>query len=242
MFKSEASVNTKTIFDFYDATLQIIDFVISRTSDSLAETMIKAMPLLAPLPNAISIYFIAQHALGYNTVQAFAAAAALECMFFALTEVTLICWDGTQTDRRYWWPLGIIGVAFSGYFALVLWLVYKLEAAQGNYAPMAFPFVSLVAAIALGCFRWHKRNCATVQRPARRVVQKDAAQDATLHKEIVHDVQLEAPAQSEDAQPDKRQRAKQMHLEGISQAQISRDLDVHRNTVRLWVKSNGVHP
>lgn len=234
---------TTKIFNFYDALLQVIDFIISRTSDSLAETMIKAMPLLAPLPNAISIYFIAQHALGYNTVQSFAAAAALECMFFALTEVTLICWDGTQADRRYWWPLGIIGVAFAGYFGLVLWLVYKLEATQGNYAPMAFPFVSLVAAIALGCFRWHKRNCAVVQRPVRRTVQKEIAQDAippVAHKEIVQLVQPESPAQSEDAQPDKRQRAKQLHGEGLTIAQISRELDVHRNTASAWIR-NG-HP
>lgn len=214
---------TTKIFNFYDALLQIIDFIISRTSDSLAETMIKAMPLLAPLPNAISIYFIAQHALGYNTVQAFAAAAALECMFFALTEVTLICWDGTQSDHRYWWPLGIIGVAFTGYFGLVLWLVYKLEAAQGNYAPMAFPFVSLVAAIALGCFRWHKRNCAIVQRTHKRTVQK-----------------IEPVVQPEPAQPptaDKRHRAKQLHSEGLTIAQISKELDAHRNTVSAWVRN-----
>lgn len=69
------------------------------------------------------------------------------------------------------------------------------------------------------------------------------------HKEKLHSVQDEVPAQPEpdnaqpaaDAQPDKRQRARQMHLEGISKAQIARDLGVHRNTVQLWT-SNGVQP
>lgn len=228
------------IFDLYDSALHFVDFVVSRTSDSLAEIMIKALPLLAPLPNAISIYYIVQHdPLKYNGVQAFAAAAALECMFFALTEVTLIMWDGAQSDRRYWWPLGIIGGAFAAYFALVLWLVYALESAHGNYAPMAFPFVSLVAAVALGCFRWHKRNHAQSTRRVKTAQSKPViVQDAPTDQH--EDAQSEIEQDAQPA-PDEAHRARLLKSEGLNNIQIAAELGVHRNTVGALLKRTNGH-
>lgn len=147
------------VSNLYNSILQIVDFVVGRTSDTLADIMIRALPLLAPLPNAISIYYVVQHEpLNYNTWQAFGAAAALECMFFALTEVTLKMWDGVQNDRRYVRALQVMIGLFVTYFLLVVIMVAVLEVKNGNYAPLAFPFVSVVAALALGCERWHKRN------------------------------------------------------------------------------------
>lgn len=147
------------ITETYASTLEVIDFVISRTSDSLAEILTKALPLVAPIPNAVSIYYVSQTALSYNAVQAMAVAASIECMFFALTEVVLKSWELWHTDKQYKLPLIVSVIAFFTYFLLVMSLVYMLEVAVGHsIAPLAFPVVSVVAAIALGVTRWHKRN------------------------------------------------------------------------------------
>lgn len=225
---------TSKIFSAYDSLLAVVDFVVSRTSDTLADIMIRALPLLAPLPNAISIFFILQHTSNYSTVQAFAVAGSMECMFFALTEVALKLWDRAYIDRRYAWPLGIITGLFVGYFALVMWLVATLEVQQGNYAPLAFPLVSVVAALTLGCERWHKRNMAIMQKPAKSTMQK--------HKEIVQTTHNSTVQDSADAQPESivtpKQRARQLKSEGLTNAQIGLELSVHRNTVAAWLNGH----
>lgn len=230
------------ISNLYNSILQIIDFVIGRTSDTLADIMIRALPLLAPLPNAISVYYVVQHApLNYNTAQAFGAAAALECMFFALTEVALKMWDGVQYDRRYIYALRVMVALFIGYFLLVILMVALLEVQHGNYAPLAFPFVSVVAALTLGCERWHKRNLGTAQRkrtnvqPKAEIVQPEIAQKDESDGQNVQIV---------DAQNDKekrRERAIQLHSEGLNNVQIANELEVHRNTVRGWLKNTNGH-
>lgn len=82
---------------------------------------------------------------------------------------------------------------------------------------------------------------ASVHGAVEPVAQPPAPPAPPLHNEQSEDAQ--PPAQSAtDAQPptiDKRQRAKQMHGEGLPIAQISRDLEVHRNTVSAWVRTNG---
>jgi hypothetical protein len=45
---------TEWVFDFYDGFLEIVDFIVQRTSESLAGILIKALPLLAPVPNAVT--------------------------------------------------------------------------------------------------------------------------------------------------------------------------------------------
>lgn len=186
------------VSNLYNSILQIVDFIVGRTSDTLADIMIRALPLLAPLPNAISIYYVVQHEpLNYNTWQAFGAAAALECMFFALTEVTLKMWDGVQKDRRYIRALQVMIGLFVAYFLLVVVMVAVLEVKNGNYAPLAFPFVSVVAALALGCERWHKRNA-----------QQQTAIDPTEFEEL----QLNLEATIQDS-VNRQRRVEQLHSE-----------------------------
>lgn len=225
---------TSKIFSAYDGLLAIVDFVVSRTSDTLADIMIRALPLLAPLPNAISIFYILQHTSNYSTLQAFAVAGSMECMFFALTEVALKLWDRVHIDRRYAWPLGIITVLFVGYFALVMWLVATLEVQQGNYAPLAFPLVSVVAALTLGCERWHKRNIANAQRTPKSTVHKSKKVVQTVHGSTVQD--------GAEAQPEStitpKQRARQLRSEGLTNAQIAVELSVHRNTIGAWLNGH----
>lgn len=152
-------ITVERITNGYNNILEVVDFVVGRTSESLAEILTKALPLVAPVPNAVSVFFISQTVLGYNTVQALAVSASVECMFFALTEVVLKSWDLWRNNRRTVVPLAISVVSFIVYFALVMSLVYILEVAGGHsIAPMAFPVVSVVAAVALGVTRWHKHT------------------------------------------------------------------------------------
>lgn len=148
------------ITNIYASILEVIDFVVSRTSDSLADILTKALPLVAPVPNAVSIYYVSMSTLDYNWVQALAVAASIECMFFALTEVVLKSWELWRTDKdEYWMPLAVSVGAFVTFFLLVMGLVYTLEVSAGHsMAPLAFPVVSVVSAIALGVTRWHNRS------------------------------------------------------------------------------------
>jgi hypothetical protein len=223
------------ISGLYDSILKVIDFIVGRTSDTLADIMIRALPLLAPLPNAVSLFYISQHALKYNTVQALAVAAAMECMFFALTEVGLKMWDKAPTDERYVVPLRVVTSVFVLYFALVMALVYALEVKQGNYAPMAFPVVSVVAALTLGCERWHKRNMQGVQKAHKGTVQR-TVQPVQSPVQSVHDRGVQT-AQEPQGQIviDAKTRARQLKSEGLKNAQIAEILQVHRNTVGAYL-------
>jgi len=160
------------ITNIYASILEVIDFIVSRTSDSLADILTKALPLVAPVPNAVSIYYVSMSTLDYNWVQALAVAASIECMFFALTEVVLKSWELWRTDKdEYWMPLAVSVGAFVTFFLLVMGLVYTLEVSAGHsMAPLAFPVVSVVSAIALGVTRWHNRSNKAV--PASRTATK----------------------------------------------------------------------
>lgn len=214
------------IFVFYDDLLAVIDFIVSRTSDTLAGVMIRALPLLAPLPNAVSIFYITQHALQYNTLQAVAVAGGMECMFFALTEVALKLWDWVGKDKRYAWPLGIMMGVFVGYFALVMWLVATLEVKQGNLAPLAFPIVSVVAAITLGCERWHKRNQdAKTTQPRNTQKQRKSAKSAQPVAQSAID---DAPV---IALPSEALRVWNMRQNGMTIPQIAQSIGKSERTV-----------
>jgi hypothetical protein len=155
-------INTQAFTNLYDSLLFVIDFIVSRTSDSLAGILIKALPLLAPVPNAVSVWRISQHApLNYDTLQAGALAASVEGLFFALTAVALDMFDGYLIDKnRYVWPLRIAGGLLISFFVLVEVIVLFIET---NPVAMAFPVISLIAAVGLGCSRWHLRNQKTPQ-------------------------------------------------------------------------------
>lgn len=225
--------STDQITGAYDTFLHIVDFVVQRTSESLAGVLIKALPLLAPVPNAISIWRIVQDApLHYDRVQAFALAAAVEGMFFALTEVVLNMFDGyLDNAQRYRWPLVTSALAFIAYFALIMWVVAMVE---HSVVARAFPVVSLIAAIVLGCARWHSRNSA---QPARKTVHK------TVQTEAVHSASVHNGAQPDSAPDvDPKERAHQLKSEGLTNTQIGDLLGVHRNTVGGWLRSmNGAH-
>lgn len=218
----------------YGAVVHVLWYVVTETSDRGADIAARALALLAPLPNAVSVYNVSQHNLGYSHTQALAFALAMELALFAIIEVALHMWDGFLGNRkRYAWPLGVSIAAALGVLAIVVSVVYNLEVKTGGHWILAsLPFISLFAFVALGLKRWHERPVA------QRTAQAKRTKTHNLHSasSVTHTMQTNA----QDAQSpviSKKQRAIQMHRAGVPIVQIAADLDVHRNTASNWVRS-----
>jgi hypothetical protein len=218
------NINTQAFTNLYDSILFVIDFIVSRTSESLAGILIKALPLLAPVPNAVSVWRISQSApLHYDTLQAGALAASVEGMFFALTEVVLNMFDGYLIDKeRYKWPLRIAGGLLIGFFLLVEVIVLFIET---NMVAMAFPFISLIAAVALGCARWHSRH-ATQTQPKRKQMKVSAP---------VQIASIALPMIAQPSEAPAHVRAYAMQTAGNTIDEIALALNVSKRTVNNYI-------
>jgi hypothetical protein len=234
----EQPIYVQHIKRHYGAVVHVLWFIATETSDKGADIAARALALLAPLPNAVSVFNVSQVSLGYTRMQAFAFAMAMELALFAIIEVALHMWDGYLSNpKRYTVPLGASIVASVGVLVIVMSVVYHLEVKSGGHWILALlPLISMFAFVALGLKRWHERGApskhsANAQKHSKRTVHRDAQPTAQ-------------PAQS-DAQIvviDKRQHAKQMKAEGFTVAQIADRFNVHRNTASAWTKeTNGYH-
>lgn len=230
------NINTQAFTNLYDSLLFVIDFIVSRTSDSLAGILIKALPLLAPVPNAVSVWRISQHApLNYDTLQAGALAASVEGLFFALTAVALDMFDGYLLDKnRYKWPLWIAVSLLIGFFGLVEVIVLFIET---NPVAMAFPVISLIAAIGLGCARWHLRNQKTphfakLAKASRvKIATEKAENTPILHENVDPIAKMHAAKQEKITQ--RRMTILQMiDGEGLPLAEIAKRTDCSTRTIR----------
>lgn len=145
----------------YGTLINIIAFIVARTSDQGADIAARALPILAPMPNAISLYHVSQTAYGFTDGQAFAFAMAIECAMFAVIEVALHLFDGLQKRKTlYRIPFAISIAVVIIVMLLVIVFVYATEVATENgHAILALlPALSGASAIALALKRWHARN------------------------------------------------------------------------------------
>jgi hypothetical protein len=231
--QNEHPIYVQFVKRHYGALIHMLWFVATETSDKGADIAARALALLAPLPNAVSVFNVSQYSLGYSRFQAFAFAFAMELALFAIIEVALHMWDGFLHNRkRYAIPLGMAIAASFGVLAIVVTVVYNLEVRTGGHWVLALlPFISLFAFVALGLKRWHERGTDPAQsRTTRRTVR-------TMQPTIV---QGDEDAQSASAVTPKAQ-AKQLKSEGFTNVQIGEILGVHRNTVSGWVKHTNGH-
>lgn len=237
-FNEEHPLYIEWIKRHYGSLIHLIWYIVTETSDRGADIAARALALLAPIPNAVSVYNVSQHSLGFTEHQALAFALTIELVLFAIIEVALHMWNGWLSNpKRYSIPLAVSIAATVFVLAIVVIVVHQLEVRSGGHWVLALlPLISLFAFVALGLKRWHERgdqkHSAVAQKRTARTVQPKPVQ-------VVQPVQ-------EDAQPavSKAQRARQLKSEGLSNVQIGDALGVHRNTVGAWLNghSKAVRP
>lgn len=213
----------------YGALMYVLWFIATETSDRGADIAARALALLAPLPNAVSVYNVSQHSLGYAPGQALAFSIAMELALFAVIEVALHMWDGFLVNpKRYTVPLIASIIATFGVLTIVVSVVYQLEVKTGGHWILAsLPFISLCAFVALGLKRWHERPPAQrTTKNAQRTAQK-AAQNVQ-------------PVSAQPVQVKKVQQAHRLKGEGLNNTQIAVKMRVHRNTVGNLLKQQPI--
>ena len=153
-----ATVNIfESIKRFYGALIDLIGFIVDKTSDQGADIAIRALPIVSPLPNAISMYYVSQTVLKFTDPQAKAFAIAMELALFGLFEVVLKMFDGWQRDpKRYKAPLSLAaGIAI---FVMVLIIVVVAIIETDRPILATLPLFSAAGAAALSLRRWHTHN------------------------------------------------------------------------------------
>jgi DNA-binding CsgD family transcriptional regulator len=163
-------LKTINVFDsikqFYGGLIDLVGFIIGQTSDQGADIVIRALPLVAPAPNAISMFYVSQTVLNFDRNQAFMFAICAEFVLFGLFEVSLMMFDGYQDKpTRYGWPL-TISVAVSG-AALLIIIILVLWLEKEHAILAVLPVLSAAGATALALKRWHVRNQNLVIMPAK---------------------------------------------------------------------------
>jgi hypothetical protein len=152
----------KWIKESYGSLIDLVGFIVGHTSDHGADIAIRALPILSPMPNAIGMYYVSMHTLGFGHWQALAFALAIEFALFGLFEVALMMFDGTQADeRRYRWPFRLAVTVAVVVMALIIIVVFRLETAHPILAVL--PLFSAAGAVALALRRWHARNMNKVE-------------------------------------------------------------------------------
>lgn len=159
----------------YGWLLELIGYIIGATSDQAADIAARAMPLVVPIPNAISVYLVSQSHLGFNQWQALAFAVSIEIAMFAVIEVALYIFDGYMEDEdKYRVPFKMAVGACVVVLLIVIVFVVVIEMSVSNGHPVLamLSLLSAAAAVMLALKRWRKRDLE------RRDMQK--AEEETL--------------------------------------------------------------
>lgn len=206
----------EAIKNFYGRLIDLIGFIVGHTSDHGADIAIRALPILSPMPNAISMFYVSQTTLGFGFWQALGFALAVEFALFGLFEVALMMFDGIQTDmRRYHYPFWLaVGVAVV-VMVLIIVVVALLETSHRILAVL--PLFSAAGAVALALRRWHARNM---------VARANALADLELVVE-----RLEAELADEEERTNLVERSARQEVEQLERTLSEREIEVKGLTV-----------
>ena len=147
--------------NFVSWLVSTVGAIIGIVSDQAADIAARALPLVAPLPNAISVYYVSQSAFGFNESQALAFACAIEIAMFAMIEVSLMIFDGLlKSPDRYHGAFRIsIGVTIGVLLLIIAFVaVVEISAQDGHPILAAMTLLSGASAVMLALKRWHLRN------------------------------------------------------------------------------------
>ena len=198
--------------------------ILSTLKSSNATLAVLVLALLAQTPHAADVFRLIVQSEGWASVAhsySFAIALELAVLLFVV-------------QNRHTESYGFAGVSIA--MNLSYYYLHGVHLIALAALPALLVSVALPVAIAR-----YSHAVADVHGAQKPVVHPSIPPAISLHNEQSEDAQ--SPAQpAADAQPptiDKRQRAKQMHSEGLTIAQISSELGSHRNTVSAWVRTNG---
>jgi hypothetical protein len=144
---------------FWSTVTGLITFIVVDLSESILKIILSSFVLIAPLPNAISVFSLAQTELGFNFLAAIAFSAGVEFGPFVMIAISLILFDGLlRRSRRWVLPLGLSVIGTVVIVGVIMYLVYELErkSSSGREVMALLPILSICAFIGLAALAWHK--------------------------------------------------------------------------------------
>ena len=212
----------------WDEILGTLRHIVTQFADEVVEVAARAVMLLAPLPNAISVYNITQTTMGFSGFQAFAFSMTIELVIFFLIEIALLMltrW--LQGKLVYQWAFYGMSVVVLGGTGIIINLVYSLEV----HKVMAWlPVISLCGFIAVGLKRWDARNMASGVKGVKPTVKSVKSTVKSLHPVLQQPVKSDfTPRQIDllnllselDGKP----------AEAVNKSELARQLKVSRPTL-----------
>jgi len=143
---------------FWATLMNLLTFIVVDFSESLLKILLSSFVLIAPLPNAMSVYSLSQNQLGFEWYIALPFSAGIEFGPFVMIAISLMLFDGyLKGGKRWWGPFLMTTIATIVLVVVITIIVYWLEMMGGGYKVMSLlPWVSVAAFIGLAALAWHK--------------------------------------------------------------------------------------
>lgn len=208
----------------WDEVLATLRHIVTQFADEAVEVAARAVMLMAPMPNAISVFNITQVQQGFSQFQAFAFSMTIEIVIFFLIEIALLMltrWLERKPVYR-WAFIGMCVVVLAA-TGIVIRMVYVLE----PHKVMAWlPVISLCSFVAIGLKRWDARNHDGSVKPVKSVKTTVKFSHPILQPPVKSDL---TPRQAElltllsnlDGKP----------AEAVNKSELARQLKVSRPTL-----------
>lgn len=198
--------------------------IIDKLKSSNATLSVLVLALVAQMPHAADVFRLIVHGDGWGSiVHSYSYAVALELA------VLLFVVQNRHTES---YGFALVSIAMNlSYYSLHGVQLWSLSA-----VPALLVSVALPAAIA----RYSHAVVDKADETAQPIAQVKRKPKQTAVEEVAQPEVSETAQQADIEDVTPQQKARNMHSEGVSIAEISRLLDVHRNTVSNWLKqTNG---
>lgn len=175
----------ETVKRFWTTVTDLLTFVFAKlivqVSESLLNVLLSSFVLIAPAPNAISVYSLVQDRLGYEWYTAIAFSAAVEFGPFVMIAISLMLFDGLLRKGKSWlipFVLSVVGTVVV--VAVIMLVVYKLDTGNDNQQVMALlPVISICAFVAMAALAWHKVQPEVI---AEEAAEADRKRQLKMHQ------------------------------------------------------------
>lgn len=143
---------------FWATVMNLLTFVIVDFSDSLLKMLLASFVLIAPFPNAVSVFNLSIEQLHFQWYTAIMFSAGIEFGPFVMIAISLMLFDGyLKGGKRWLWPFLLTTISTIVLVTIITAIVYWLEMMGNGYKVMSLlPWVSVAAFIGLAALAWHK--------------------------------------------------------------------------------------